>query len=294
MLSIPAYPRRAWTLRLGVVTAVLSVGLVLGYGIPVASRTVTVHTAENAAASTAEANQFWHMVAGDEPDDTSDLGRVATKVRDLGREPKPIQALLEYYVPPNELPDIGDRLGYHAFERPHPDVADETLTDQGHFTDRFILDAIQALGAAEGTSVRDVLQPVPDVPDYGYLRWQWGVVGMGGLLAVSGLCALVLRYDRRRWPVREKARALAALNDDQRSMYALIEGLQRQPRTEQRDDLIKQAQALFRDMGRGLDTRDKLDDFREALTDAGTAWAFKREAYNELPSPPRPGGGAPD
>lgn len=283
MLSIPAYPRQRWSLRLSIATILLGVGIVFGYGIPVGFQIHHVSTAEETATNVANANRFWRMVAGVEPLDESDLGQVAATVRELGREPNPIRALLDYYVAPGELPDLDVQLGYHAFDRPDPDRPGKTLSDEGRFTDRFILDAIQALGAAEGTSVRDVQQPVPDVPGYGLLRWEWGAGALGGVLAVSGLCGLWLRRDRRRWPIRAEARAVAALSDDEREVYRIAKSLERQPRSKERDELLMQATSLFRDMNRGLDTRDKLTDFREALSDANTAWQIKREVYNELP-----------
>lgn len=281
MLPIPAYPRDRWPMRLGIVTAILSVGLVLGYGIPVTNRIIAVTTTQEAAGNTAEANHFWRMVAGQDPIDGSDLGRVAALARNLGRKPNPIEVMRRRYIGPGELPNLEDRLGFHAFDRP-ADQGTGTKSDEGHFTDRFILDTIQALSLTPDSSVDDLLRPVPEVPSYGLLRWDWGVEALAGWLGVCGLFGLWLRRNRRRWPARAKARAVAALTDEQRQVYELVKALEVEPASEQRDELVGQAKTLFADMRQGLDTRDKLAELQEALTEAAETWNMKREVYSEL------------
>jgi hypothetical protein len=281
VLSIPAYPRRNWSFRLGIATVMLSLGLTLGYGIPVSIRIVEVSNAEQAGQDAANANHFWRMVAGIDPIDHSDLGRVAATTRRIGERSHPIRELMHYYVAPGELPDVDDQLGYHAFDRPSSDGRG-TDSGEGHFTDRFILNAIQAVGAVDGASVKDLMQPIPDVPDYGVLRWEWGAGALAGLLSLCGLAALWLRRDRRRWPARAEARAVAKLPDEQRQVYRLVKALELEPADKQRDKLLEQAKALFADMGQGLDTRDKLADMREALAEAAETWEVKRKVYQEL------------
>lgn len=283
MLPVAPYPRRAWSRVVGIVGAVFTAGILLGYGIPTGIHMHTVISAQSTAETHSEANHFWRMVAGTDPTDNSDLGRVAAKTRELGRsEPSPIRALMEHYVAPGALPDLDDRLGYHAFEAPDPDRQNGTVTDRGKFTPRFVLDAIQALGLVPGSSANDLMKPVPEVPSYGLLRWEYGVAGLVGLWTIAGSVLLVLRRDRRRWPQRAEAQAIRELTDDEREVYRIIVGLQREPRGEQRDELLKQAKALFQDMRRGLDSPDQLAKFRAALDEAGSAWQFKRQAYDEI------------
>lgn len=283
MLPIPTYPRRMWSRRLGIATVLLSLGLTLGYGIPVTVRIVDVQTAQQTVEDTMNANHFWRMVAGADPIDNSDLGRVAATTRRVGHTPNPIREFLRYYVAPGELPDIEDQLGYHAFDRPATDGRG-TESDEGHFTDRFILDALQAVDAVDGSSVKDLLRPIPTVPSYGWFHWEWGVGALAGLLSVCGLIGLWLRRDRRRWPARAEARAVSQLTDEQRQVYRLVKNLQREAAGEQRDELLGQAKALFMDMRRGLDTRDKLADLQDALAEATETWEVKRKVYDELPT----------
>lgn len=285
MLSLPAYPRDRWWIALTVVTAILGIGIAFGYGIPVVNRMVDISRAQTAAANTADANRFWHMVAGDTPTDRSDLGKVATATRRLATAPDPMSAFRDY-VAPGELPDIGDRLGFHAYERPNPNDSNATLTDAGYFTDRFVLHAIQATGAVRGGSVDDLMRPIPAVPDPGLLRWEWGAGALGGVLLFSGVMGMWLRRDRRRWPAKARAQALAALTEDERNVYRIIERLERVAPSAQRKELLNQAKGLFRDMQRGLATDDKLDALRAALAEAAETWQVKREVYEELTGKP--------
>lgn len=287
-LNIPGYPRRNWRVGIWLTTALLSAGIVFGYGIPVGQRIVAVTSAQTAAENTANANHFWRMLAGDAPLDSSDLGRLAAATRDLADDSNPIGALMRRYVGPGELPDVGDTLGFHAFERTDPHDASKKVTDGGHFTDTFILRTIQATGQVDGSSVDDLIRPVPPVPSYGWLRWEWGAGAVASVLAIASLLALWLRRDRRRWPARARARALAELTDDQREVLGIIEGLERQACSEDRDKLLWQAKALFREMEEGLTSRaqanrDKLAELRTALEDKQESWQLQRVAYEELP-----------
>jgi hypothetical protein len=267
---------------LGITTAVLSLGIVFGYGIPVVNRIIDVNTAQDAAASAEDANHFWRMVAGHERLETgTDLGRLAAVAREKATGPDPFEAFKEP-IAPGELPDIGDRLGFHAFDRPDPNNSRETVTDSGHFTEQFVLYAVEATGALHDGSVDALIRPNPDVPDYGQLRWEWGTSALAGLLALSGLFWLWLRRDRRRWPARAEARALAALTDEQRQVYRIITALEEEPDSKERTNLLKQAKELFSEMGRGLDTRDKVAALSKALAEAAETWEIKRQVYEEL------------
>jgi hypothetical protein len=291
VLAISKYPRRRWPQRLGITTLLVSTGLTLGYGIPTGIRTSEVITAEQAAEDTAQANHFWRMVAGVDPIDDTDIGRVAEITRDIGRQPDPIREFLRYYVAPGELPDIEDRLGYNVFE--HLDSSRrDTATDQGHFTDKFILDAIQAVGAVDGASYRALIRPAPRVPGYGWLRWEWGVAAIAGVLALSGLLWAWLRRDERRWLARAKARAIAELPDGQLRVYRIIEELEREPHGQRGNELLCQARCLFHDMRKGLDadsTSSKLDTLIAEVAEMADTWRLTRDAYQELSE-----NGAPD
>jgi hypothetical protein len=286
----PAYPRDHWPVRLGVTALLLSLGILFGYGIPVAIRMTTVMGTEATADANRDANHFWNMVGGNESTDSSDLGRVAAKVRELKTSPPgPLRALQDYYVAPGQLPNLGDRLGYNAFDDVDPNNSSSRITTQGHFTDRFLLSAIQALGIVEGSSAADVMQPVPEVPSYGWLHWDWGVYAIAGVLALAGSLWLLLRRDRRTYPARARATArreeLAKLSEEGREIYLIVEGLESEPASQKRDALLKQARNLLSDIERGLDHQDKLADLQAALEAAGSRWQFTKQAYDELPRP---------
>lgn len=290
MLVIPDYPRHNWRIALGFTAAALTVAIVFGYGIPMGNRIAAVNDAQTAAENVRDANQFWRMLAGQTPLDGTDLGRLASTSRDLADSPDPISAMEDLYIGPGDLPDIGDTLGFHAFERPDPHNSGNQVTDGGHFTDSFILRTLQATGHVAGSSADDLIRPVPSVPAYGWLRWEWAAAALALVIVFTTVFGLWLRKDRRRWPALARARALAELTSEQRDVLDIIEGLERQRYSEARDTLLCQAKDLFRDMSSGLGSaaqqnRDKLAELRSALDEAQEGWRLRRDAYDELPCP---------
>lgn len=286
MLNIRSYPRKGWQTRLWVPTVLVSLGIALGYGIPVGIRIAAVVEAQGAAENAAKANRFWLMVAGDVPLDGSDIGRVAAATRELAASPNPIGVMMNERVAPGELPDIGDTLGFHAFERTDPNNRDKTVSDGGRFTDAFILRTLQATGAVEDSSVDALIKPIPQVPAYGWLRWEWGVAALASVLGLATAVSVWLRKDARRWPGRAHAQALAELTTEQREVYDIVEALEEQPCSEERDQLLWDAKALFRDMRQGLgggDAGDRLTELRCALADAAQSWTIRRGIYETLP-----------
>ena len=212
------YPRKRWHTALGVTTLLLSLGIALGYGIPVNNHQSDINHAQATANAVSDTNHLWNMVGGVEAVDGGDLGRVAAKVREFNNaEPNPLAALQDHYIAPGELPDLGNRLGFTAYSN-------------NHFTDQFLFQAIQAMGVVKGGSAADVVKPVPSVPSYGYLRWDWGLYGLGGLWTLAGLIWLVLRYDKKRYPARARAKEIAALSPEARKTFHIIQRLEEMPR----------------------------------------------------------------
>jgi hypothetical protein len=176
----------------------LSLAVGLGYGIPVLVRMHTVVTTANVAKHNAASNRLWHMVAYGDTDDTP-LGQLAQRVRvltDKANNPNPIRALRVYQVKPNEFPGVkASLLGEDPFYVKGNNGIDAT---QGFFTDEFILAALQATPE----TVADITQPVPVVPSYGYLRWQWLAAGLAVIWVLYGLAWWALRRDRRAYQQR--------------------------------------------------------------------------------------------
>lgn len=206
MSSARSYPRAAWLGRLTFVAVLLTLAVGFGYGIPMFARMHTVVTTANVAKHNEASNRLWQMVAYGDTDDTP-LGQLAWRVRDLmntSKNPNPIRALRDYWVKPNEFPGVESRLlGYNAFY-----VVDGSSIDatQGPFTNDFILTALQATPE----TVDDVMQPVPVVPPYGYLLWQWLVTALAAIWALYGLTYWVLRRDRRAYGRRQPRLSVVA------------------------------------------------------------------------------------
>ncbi len=282
LLDVQPYPRPRLAKRLGIATILLSVGLGFGYGIPTGIRTTSVLHTQAANQTVATDNHFWEMVAGNAPADGSNLGRIAAQVRTVAGQSqgKVIKGLKEFYVAPGSLPDVGSQLGYHIFDGPNE--KNDIVTDRGHFTDEFVLNALQALGTVEGSSVTDLLQTNQPVPSYDYWRWDWGVEALGGLLAAGGLIQLILRRNRRRWPAKAEQRAIAALSPQRREVYEIICRAQKQPESEERKQLLTDAEAAFKSLALALDPDAELRRLQEQLNDLTEGHRLQAEAYREL------------
>jgi len=279
------YPRKRWHTALGVTTLLLSLGIALGYGIPVNNHQSDINHAQATANAVSDTNHLWNMVGGVEAVDGGDLGRVAAKVREFNNaEPNPLAALQDHYIAPGELPDLGNRLGFTAYSN-------------NHFTDQFLFQAIQAMGVVKGGSAADVVKPVPSVPSYGYLRWDWGLYGLGGLWTLAGLIWLVLRYDKKRYPARARAKEIAALSPEARKTFHIIQRLEEMPannkkQCKERDQLLEQARQLFAAQENHQDSTAELNQLKALLQNQINESQSSQElrkltqaAYNELNQP---------